>query len=211
MRKKKNFAPRWERVTDWLAPDPPAHRGAWRTLCPGADALHVELGCGKGSFLAATARENPDTQFVGLERAPEALLMAMEKAKADNLGNVRFIDGDAALLDSFFTPGEADALYINFCDPWPPRKRAKRRLTHRDFLASYRKLLKPGCPLRLKTDNVALFDFSLEELAASGASVTFRSTDWHRDPSFPGDDHMTEYEARFSAKGVPICRLVATW
>ena len=207
MRKKKNFAPRWAQVSERLIPDPAAQRGHWRTLCPEARALHVELGCGKGGFLTACARSQPDILFVGLERVSEALLMAMEKAQ--DLANTFFIAGDAAHLDTFFAPGEVELLYINFCDPWPSRKRSIRRLTHRDFLMRYRRLLKPGCPLRFKTDNIALFDFSLGELQAAGARVTFCSTDWHLDPAYPNEDHLTEYEIKFSSMGVPILYLEA--
>lgn len=211
MRKKKNFAPRWERAAGFLIPDPAALRGHWRTLRPEAKALHVELGCGKGGFLSARAKSRPDILFVGLERVPEALLMAMEKARELKLTNVSFIAGDAAAMEDWFEPGEADALFINFCDPWPSRKRAKRRLTHRDFLALYRRLLPPGHPLCFKTDNAPLFDFTLAELAAAGARVTFASADWHSHPAWPGEDRMTEYEQRFSGMGVPIRRLEAVW
>jgi len=211
MRKKKNFTPRWEKASERLVSDPAARRGQWRTPGPETAALHVELGCGKGGFLTACAKARPDILFVGLERVPEALLMAMEKAQADDLHNILFIDGDAVSLDDYFAPGEADSLFINFCDPWPPRKQAKRRLTHRDFLALYRRLLPPGRSLYFKTDNVPLFAFTLEELDAAGAHVTFASADWHRDPAWPGTDHMTEYEKRFSDLGVSICRLEAVW
>ena len=211
MRKKKNFAPRWERIEAWLVSDPEARQGQWRALYPKASELHVELGCGKGGFLTKCASNRPDALFLGLERVPEALLMAMEKAQADDLKNIRFICGDAAQISDYFVPGEADSLYLNFCDPWPSNKRANRRLTHRNFLVHYRRLLKPGCPLYFKTDNVPLFEFSLDELVAAGARIVFSTTDWHRDPARPIDDVMTEYETRFSNMGVPICRLEAVW
>jgi tRNA (guanine-N7-)-methyltransferase len=211
MRKKKNFEPRWARVSDWLADDPAARRGRWRALYPGAVSLHVELGCGKGRFLTAMAQTRPDILFVGLERVPEALLLALEKARAAKLPNLRFILGDAKQLEEFFAPGEADRLYVNFCDPWPARKRADRRLTHRDFLARYRLLLKPGGALWFKTDNPPLYEFTIEELAAAGARIPAATADWHHDPAWPGEDHMTEYEERFSAQGIPICRVEAVW
>ena len=211
MRKKKNFEPRWALAAESLISDPLAHKGAWKSLHPGASSLCVELGCGKGAFLASCAAASPDVLFVGVERVQEALLMAMEKVRAQALGNVRFICGDAARIEEFFGSGEVDALHLNFCDPWPPRKQARRRMTHKDFLVLYRRVLKPGGVLRFKTDNSEFFEFTLGELAACGAVVIFQSIDWHRDPAYPGDDHMTEYEARFSALGVPICRLEAEW
>ena len=211
MRKKKNLDSRWEKVADSLATDPAALKGNWKSLLRDAGALRVELGCGKGMFLSACALESPEVLFVGIEKVPEALLMAMEKADANRLPNARFVDGDVAKLGDFFDPCEVDTLYLNFCDPWPPRKQAKRRLTHRSFLELYRRVLKPDGVLLFKTDDAALFLFSQEELAATGARVAFRSTDWHRDPAYPGDDHMTEYETRFAARGLPIYRLEATW
>ena len=211
MRKKKNFIPRWDRVSNYLVMNAAALRGEWRGLFPEAAALHVELGCGKGGFLAASARVHPDTLFIGMERSPEALLMAMEKAISEELANLFFVCGDAVLLDTFFASDEVDMLFINFCDPWPSRKRARRRLTYRDYLFRCQKVLKPGCPLRFKTDDASLFAFTLKELFATGAQVVFQSCDWHHDPEYPGDDHMTEYETRFSALGVPIRRLEAVW
>ncbi|MDR1157500.1 MAG: tRNA (guanosine(46)-N7)-methyltransferase TrmB [Oscillospiraceae bacterium] len=210
MRKKKNLKLRWAAVSaDRLAEDPAQYRGCWLSLYPPAQALFVELGCGKGRFLCAWAARRPDLLFVGLERTPEALLMAMEKATARGLANVRFICGDAATVCDLFAPGEIDRLFVNFCDPWPSNKRAKRRLTHRNFLRLYRVVLRPEGEMHFKTDNRPLFDFSVSELEAVGARLLLRSVDWHADPAYPGEDVMTEYEEKFSSQGVPICRYAA--
>ncbi len=211
MRKKKNFDARWSRVAPLLADDPAALRGQWRSLCPGTARLHVELGCGKGQFLSGWAEAHPDTLCIGLERVPEALLMAMEKARARELSNIRFIRGDAGFLDTYFAPGEANRIFVHFCDPWPSQKRAARRLTHRDFLLKYKRALAPDGAFAFKTDNAPLFSFSLKELEAVDADILFSTEDWHRDPAFPGSDLMTEYESRFSEQGIPICRLEAKW
>lgn len=211
MRKKKNFDKRWAQVQPLLVSLPAEQRGRWRALYPDARALHVELGCGKGRFLCAWAQAHPDILCIGLERVPEALLMAMERAQSEDIKNLRFVSGDAALLEDYFAPGEADRIFVNFCDPWPPRKQAVRRLTHRAFLARYRAALSPGGQVHFKTDNAPLFAFSLEEFEASGARIAFATTDWHHEPGYPGGDPMTEYEQRFSELGVPICRLEAGW
>ena len=172
MRKKKNLIPRMERCSDYLIQDGFGLRGRWReTLMPAASELRVELGCGKGRFTVETARLEPDVLFIAIEKVPDAMVMAMERAAALELKNVFFVVGDAALLDSYFAPEEADRIYINFCDPWPPKRQAKRRLTHRGFLALYRKALKMGGQIHFKTDNVPLFEFSLEEFPQAGYTL----------------------------------------
>ena len=138
MRRKKNLQARMERCAPWLIQDPAALRGNWRSLKADAQELRLELGCGKGRFTCQTAAAHPELLFVAVERVPDAMVMAMERAREMELGNVFFVDADAAKLAEFFAPGEVDLLYINFCDPWPSNRHAKRRLTHRDFLLSYR-------------------------------------------------------------------------
>lgn len=144
MRRKKNLVPRMERCAQWLISDPQALRGNWRSLLPGAKELRIELGCGKGRFTCQTAAAAPEVLFVAVERVPDAMVMAMERARDMELHNVFFIDADAANLPAFFAPDEVDLIYINFCDPWPPKRHAKRRLTHRDFLLRYRQVLRAG-------------------------------------------------------------------
>ena len=138
MRRKKNLIPRMEACADWLIREPQTLRGHWRSLLPGAQALRVELGCGKGRFTCETAAAEPEVLFVAVERVPDAMVMAMERARDLGLRNVFFVDADAAGLPDFFAPGEVDRLYINFCDPWPTKRHAKRRLTHRNFSSTAR-------------------------------------------------------------------------
>ena len=140
MRKKKNLVPRMERCDAVHIKDGLSMRGHWRDLMPGAAALHLELGCGKGRFTVETARQNPEILFIAIEKVPDAMVIAMERAAALELKNVFFVVGDAALMPDYFAPGEVDLIYINFCDPWPPKGQAKRRLTHRGFLTTYRKV-----------------------------------------------------------------------
>ena len=208
MRKKKNLIPRMERCADYLVRDGFGLRGRWReTLFPEAKELRVELGCGKGRFTAETARQEPDVLFVAIEKVPDAMVMAMERAAALELKNVFFVVGDAALLPDYFDAGEADRIYINFCDPWPPKRQAKRRLTHRGFLTLYRKVLKTGGQVHFKTDNDPLFEFSLEEFPAAGYSLSEVTRDLHQDGP---QGVMTDYEAKFYSQGVTINRCVGT-
>lgn len=206
MRKKKNLLPRMEACSSLLVADPRALRGRWRELLPDARELRVELGCGKGRFTCETAAAEPEVLFVAVERVPDAMVMAMERARDLGLRNVFFVDADAAGLPDFFAPGEVDRLYINFCDPWPTKRHAKRRLTHRNFLLKYRQVLPDGGEIHFKTDNAGLFAFSVEEFPAGGFQPTQVTDDLHRDGI---QGVMTDYEAKFHAMGTPIHRCVA--
>ena len=141
MRRKPNLIPRMERCARVLISDPEARRGNWRELMPEAETVYLELGCGKGRFTAETAEQNPKALYIAVERVPDAMVIAMERVCAKELHNVFFVDGDAALLPQYFAPGEVSRIYINFCDPWPGNRHAKRRLTHPDFLLRYRQVL----------------------------------------------------------------------
>ena len=208
MRKKKNLIPRMERCAACHVSDGFALKGRWREeLMPAAQALHLELGCGKGRFTAETARQNPDILFVAIEKVPDALVVAMERAMALELKNVFFVVGDAALLPDYFAPGEVERIYINFCDPWPPKGQAKRRLTHRGFLESYRRVLRPEGQIHFKTDNQPLFEFSLLEFPEAGYALSEVTRDLHGDGP---RGVMTDYEAKFFEQGLPINRCVGT-
>lgn len=204
MRKKKNLPARMARCACLLEDTPCAHRGSWlKTFLPEAAALHVELGCGKGRFVCENAVRSPDTLFIAVERVPEVLVMAMEKAQQAQLKNVRFICGDAASLHEWFAPEEVSRIYINFCDPWPSNKHAPRRLTHRGFLTLYKKVLRPDGDIHFKTDNLPLFDFSLKEFSACGFVLDDVTNDLHAQGL---NGVVTEYEEKFSAQGVLINR-----
>ncbi len=174
---------------------------------PGAVELRVELGCGKGRFTAETARLNPDILFIAIEKVPDAMVVGMERAMALELKNVFFVVGDAALLPDYFAPGEADLIYINFCDPWPPKGQAKRRLTHRGFLETYRKVLKPGGQVHFKTDNQPRFVFSVREFPQAGFALSEVTRNLHENGP---QGVMTDYEAKFYEQGLPINRCVGT-
>lgn len=207
MRRKKNLVPRMEACGQWLIRDPKAQRGHWRELMPGAKELRLELGCGKGRFTCQTAAADPDVLFIAVERVPDAMVMAMEKARSLALTNVFFVDADAADLPEFFAPDEVDLIYINFCDPWPPKRHAKRRLTHGNFLKLYRQVLKMGGQIHFKTDNQPLFEFSVEELPKFGFELSEVTRNLHENGPV---GVMTDYEAKFHELGQPINRCVGT-
>ncbi|MCC8075006.1 MAG: tRNA (guanosine(46)-N7)-methyltransferase TrmB [Clostridiales bacterium] len=207
MRKKKNLVPRMERVADWQEKDPWSQAGHWRERMPGCTALWLEIGCGKGTFTVETAAAHPDVLLVAVERVPDCLLLAMEKARDRKLENVVFVCEDAGRLGEMFAPGEVDRMFLNFCDPWPSKRHAKRRLTHETFLRSYRDILGEGGELYFKTDNKPLFDFSLTQFPRAGYALSRVTNDLHADE--PGEI-MTDYEARFTQEGAKINRCVAT-
>ena len=207
MRKKKNLVPRMERCAAQLIRNPYEHRGHWRDLMPQARELRVELGCGKGRFTHGTAAAEPDVLFIAIEMVPDAMVVAMEKARDAALRNVWFVDGDAALLPDMFAPGEIDRLYINFCDPWPKSNQKKRRLTHGNFLKKYRQVLAEGGQIHFKTDNDKLFEWSLEEIPQFGFALSEVTRDLHADGPV---GVMTDYERKFYGEGKSINRCVAT-
>lgn len=206
MRKKPNLIPRMEACQDIWIRDPEAHRGAWRALYPDCKEIRLEVGCGKGKFTAEAAAAEPDVLLLAMERVPEAMVMAMEKVKKAGLHNVFFLGEDVARVEELFAPGEIDLLYINFCDPWPHKKHAPRRLTHAAFLTKYQYILKPGAQIHFKTDNAGLFEFSLEQFTACGFQLKNVTHDLHKDGPV---GIMTGYEEKFYQLGTPICRLEA--
>ncbi len=208
MRKKPNLGPRMEACSDIWIRQPEEYRGRWIERYPTARQLRLEVGCGKGKFTAETAAAEPDVLIIAMEKVPEAMVMAMERVRAMDLHNVFFIGEDVARVEEFFAPGEVDLLYINFCDPWPHKKHAPRRLTHTNFLRLYQKILQPGSEIHFKTDNADLFDFSLEEFAACGYILKNVTHDLHRDGPV---GIMTGYEEKFYGLGTPICRLEAVY
>ena len=203
MRKMKNLVPRMQRCEALHIQQPEALQGNWRSLKPDCAALWVEVGCGKGKFTAETAQANPDVLLIAVERCREAMVVAMEKAMELGLTNVFYIDMDVERIEEIFGAQEIDRLFINFPDPWPRKKNAKRRLTHRGFLDKYCRVVKTGGEFHFKTDNAPLFEFSVEEFAACGLQVNNLTRDLHKDGIV---GIMTGYEEKFHALGTPINR-----
>ena len=197
-----------ERCTRVLISDPEERKGKWRELMPEAKEVFLELGCGKGRFTAETAAQNPQALYIAVERVPDAMVIAMERCQALGLTNVFFIDGDAAALDRYFAPGEVDRIYLNFSDPWPKDRHAKRRLTSPVFMSVYDKILAPRGVVEFKTDNRGLFEYSLESIPSAGWEITEHTFDLHNSPMAEGNV-MTEYEMKFASEGKPICKLIA--
>ena len=203
MRRKPNVGPRMDACQEVWIQAPETLQGNWRSLMPEAKELRVEVGCGKGKFTVETAAAEPEVLIIAIERVREALVMAMEKAINMGLKNVYFVSMDVAELETFFAPGEIDLLYINFCDPWPRSKNAKRRLTYHTFLEKYRRVLRSKGEIHFKTDNAPLFAWSLEEFQNCGLTVRNVTDDLHKDGPV---GIMTGYEEKFYALGTPIHR-----
>ena len=207
MRKKKNLEQRMESCSALWVREPAQMRGLWRTKMPQAKRLRLELGCGKGRFTAETAAAHPEDLYVAVERVPDAMVIAMERCKALGLSNVFFIDGDAAVLDTYFAPDEVDLIYINFCDPWPSVKHSRRRLTYEGFLRGYRKVLRDGGEIHFKTDNRDLFEWSLFQFPKAGFALSEVTRNLHTNGV---QGIMTDYEEKFHGMGTPINRCVGT-
>ena len=165
---------------------------------------------GKGKFIHTMAKEHPHINYVGIEKYSSVLLRAVRKMEQEELANLKFLRMDAEDIAKVFGPGEVDRIYLNFSDPWPKDRHAKRRLPSREFLARYDLILKRDGSLEFKTDNRPLFDFAMEELKAAPAWELEASTyDLHGDEGLMKGNIMTEYEEKFSSMGNPICKLIA--
>lgn len=190
--------------------EPQSCCGKWQTLFPAAGPLCIEIGMGKGRFIMDSAAAHPHTNFVGIERYSSVLLRALQKMEEHPLPNLKFICMDAAEIDTAFSTHEVSKIYLNFSDPWPKDRHARRRLTSRRFLALYEKILTPDGCIEFKTDNQELFSFSLEELKETGWSIDTSTRDLHKDIVLNEGNIMTEYEEKFSSRGNPICKLTAS-
>ncbi len=199
------------------------NRGNWHKVFNNNNPIHIEIGMGKGQFLLALARQNPKINYIGLERYSSVLLRAVEKfqktgtdvdtATGDAGGvtpNIRFICMDAHNVPEVFAPDEVGCIYLNFSDPWPKARHAPRRLTSRQFLEQYDKILAHDGTIEFKTDNRQLFNFSITEVQASPFFELKGCTyDLHHDPAMNEGNIMTEYEEKFSSLGNPIYKLIA--
>ena len=189
--------------------------GHWNQEFQNERPLHIEIGMGKGQFLLTLAAENPQINYVGIERYSSVLLRAVEKfqeleAEGKAPANIRFICMDANDLPTVFAPAEVSRIYLNFSDPWPKARHARRRLTSNEFFKLYDKVLTADGTVEFKTDNRPLFDFSLEQVAEAGWTLNAHTFDLHHDPVMNEGNVMTEYEQKFSSMGNPIHKLIAS-
>ncbi len=189
-------------------------RGNWKNIFGNDRPVYLEIGMGKGRFLMNMAKEHPLVNFVGIERYSSVLLRALEKYDTEeykDLQNIRFLCMDATEIENVFNQGEIRKIYLNFSDPWPKARHARRRLTSGTFLDRYAKILPPGGNLEFKTDNTELFRFSLEEIREKeGWRLDKYTYDLHRNDEMNQGNIMTEYEEKFSSLGNPINKLIAT-
>ena len=199
-------------VCPYVIHDPAGWRGRWAKCFEEERTIHIEVGMGKGQFLFGLAEANPGINYIGIERYTSVLLRAIQKIDESRpIKNIRFICMDAADLTDIFAPDEVSRVYLNFSDPWPKDRHARRRLTSSEFLARYDQILTPDGTIEFKTDNRALFDFSLEEISVSPIwKVTQHTFDLHHTPEMFAGNIMTEYEEKFSSIGNPICKLIAS-
>jgi len=187
--------------------NPEMNKGKWSTVFGNDHPIYAEFGGGKGGFIIEMADRNPDINFIMVDLITEVMLKAVEKASEKKRPNLRMIRINIAFLDQFFDKDELDRIYLNFSDPWPKKKHYKRRLTYRAFLELYKKVLKDDGWIHFKTDNRTLFEFSLNEFAAIDMKMQEISLDLHSKERLW--NVMTEYEQKFSAKGMPIFRVEA--
>jgi tRNA (guanine-N7-)-methyltransferase len=188
----------------WVYQATNENQGKWRSLFPHPNhPLFVELGTGKGQFLAKASSIHPEINWIGVERIEEPLFQALKKGEATENTNLRYIWMDIEKLTEVFAEGEINRFYLQFSDPWPKARHAKRRLTYRHFLNMYRKLLAPDGDLILKTDSLSLFEFSLEEFKETKWELIEESRDLHHSP-YKAQNITTEYEEKFVSRGMPI-------
>lgn len=193
---------------EYVVQEPELLKGKWNTLFGNNHPIHVEIGMGKGKFIMQLAAMNPQINYIGIEKYSSVLLRALEKRNEVELSNLYFIRYDAEYLNDIFDIEEISRIYLNFSDPWPKDRHAKRRLTSKEFLGRYDKCLKKEGEVIFKTDNRPLFDFSLEEAKLAGWELKDVTFDLHHS-EFAKGNVMTEYEERFSALGNPIHKLIA--
>lgn len=193
--------------TDLIIPNPYEKKGKWQDHFGNNQPIHLEIGTGKGQFIAGMAERHPDVNFLGIELGKSIIVMAGSKVKKAGRENVALLHVDAADLNELFADNEIAAIYLNFSDPWPKKRHTKRRLTFHTFLEQYRHILQPEGEIVLKTDNQGFFEYSLVSFSQFGLTLKEVNLDLHSVEE--SDNVMTEYEEKFSAKGQPIYRCKA--
>jgi len=197
--------------TTYIVPNPEKGKEQWNGIYQNTHAIHAEFGTGRGRFITTLAERNPRINYIAVEQKQEVLVQAIRKAHEKGLSNIKFILGNVNQMLDFFGENELSRIYLNFIDPWPKKRHAKRRLTHHRYLEMYQHILKEGGEIFLKTDNEILFEFSLNEMSAYGCRLRNISLDIYRE----AEDNLkkciqTEYEEKFIKQGKAIYRLEAT-
>ena len=189
--------------------EPQVLKGKWYEEFGNNNPIRIEIGMGKGRFITQLALENPDINYVGIEKYSSVLIRAIEKCQDIEVPNLRFIRMEAEYICDVFNKEEVDRIYLNFSDPWPKDRHAKRRLTSKQFFERYDNILKKDGVVEFKTDNDLLFQFSLEQVPEAGWNLVAQTWDLHNDSEMVKGNVMTEYESKFSQMGNPIHKLVA--
>ena len=192
----------------FVVQEPSTVRGRWKDVFGNENPIFIEVGMGKGKFLMELAQKHPEINYVGIERYSSVLLRGLQKREELDLSNIWFLCIDARQLAEVFEEGEVERIYLNFSDPWPKDRHAKRRLTSPEFMAVYDKILAADGQVEFKTDNEGLFDYSLESIPQAGWRIEASTRDLHHSPMTEGNV-MTEYEEKFASKGNSICKLIA--
>ncbi len=195
-------------TSEFIEKNPEQWKERWKEFFQNENPIHLEIGTGKGKFITTLAQQNPDINYVGIEKFSSVLVRALEKQQENPLPNLIFLREDAQRITEFFGKGEVSRIYLNFSDPWPKDRHTKRRLTSVEYLKRYDEILKIDGDVQFKTDNMSLFTFSLEQMEEAGWKIVDKTFDLKHSKIAEGNV-MTEYEERFSAKGNPICKLIA--
>lgn len=189
--------------------EPKELKGKWKEEFGNDNPIRIEIGMGKGKFITTLAQQNPEINYIGIEKYSSVLIRAVEKCEELDVPNLRFIRMEAEYICDVFEEGEIDRIYLNFSDPWPKDRHAKRRLTSKQFFDRYNVVLKKDGIVEFKTDNDLLFQFSLEQVPEAGWKLAEQTWDLHHDERLMEGNVMTEYESKFSAMGNPIHKLIA--
>jgi tRNA (guanine-N7-)-methyltransferase len=192
-----------QRCEKWMIKDPAMQKGKWKETFLNEGDLYLEIGSGKGQFITKLAIQNPSKNFIAAEGGDKIFVRILQKVEQIEAKNLMVITEYMSKLDSVFSPGEIAGIYLNFCDPWPKERHAKRRLTHRDMLKQYRLIAQEGALLAFKTDNQNLFEFSMEEFSIAGLKILATTQDLHHSV-YAVDNITTEYEDKFVSRGCPI-------
>lgn len=189
--------------------EPTELKGKWKEEFGNDNPIRIEIGMGKGKFITTLAMENPDINYIGIEKYSSVLIRAIERCEEIEVSNLRFIRMEAEYICDVFEKGEVDRIYLNFSDPWSKDRHAKRRLTSKQFFERYDVILKKDGIVEFKTDNDLLFQFSLEQVPEAGWELIEQTWDLHNDERLMQGNVMTEYESKFSQMGNPIHKLIA--
>ena len=194
---------------DMAINEPTELKGKWKEEFGNDNTIRIEIGMGKGKFITTLAMENPDINYIGIEKYSSVLIRAIERCEEIEVPNLRFIRMEAEYICDVFEKGEVDRIYLNFSDPWPKDRHAKRRLTSKQFFERYDVILKKDGIVEFKTDNDLLFQFSLEQVPEAGWELIEQTWDLHNDERLMQGKVMTEYESKLSQMGNPIHKLIA--